>query len=370
MSARVAHVRIHSVDVPLLRPFVTAVRRTDHVPAVLVEVLDTDGRSGWGEAAASWRVTGESPAGIAAAVRGPLRDAVDRLPVDDPQAWGPAVSGSVVGNAAARSAVDCALWDLAAQEAGQPLAARLGGAVTDLETDMTLSAGAPEDLLARARQHVQEGFRTIKVKVSGGASDARALVLLRRELGDGVVLRVDANQAWDVDQAIATIRGWERAGVGLELVEQPVAAGDIEGMAMVRAAVDTRVLADESVWDTRDLLEVLRCGAADDVNIKLAKTGGITQALAMMRIAREAGVGVVVGCMMESHVAVGASAALAATLGSATATAQDLDSGLWLSASPVVGGLAYRGPVLQAMTVPGLGIRGLAPDGTARELTA
>ena len=115
--------RVHSVDVPLLRPFVTAVRRTDHVPAVLVEVVDTDGRSGWGEAAASWRVTGESPAGIAAAVaRARCATPSHGLPVGDPGVWGPAVRRSVVGNAAARSAVDCALWDLAAQEAGQPLA--------------------------------------------------------------------------------------------------------------------------------------------------------------------------------------------------------------------------------------------------------
>ena len=86
--------------------------------------------------------------------------------------------------------------------------------------------------------------------MAGAASDARALVLLRRELGDEVVLRVDANQAWDVQEAVAMIRGWERAGVGLQLVEQPVAAGDVEGLASVRAAVDTRVLADEAVWDT------------------------------------------------------------------------------------------------------------------------
>ena len=136
----------------------------------------------------------------------------------------------------------------------------------------------------------------------------------------------------------------------------------------MRAAVDTRVLADESVWDTRDVREVLRARAADDVNLKLAKTGGLTEALAMVTIAREAGLGVLIGCMMESHVAVGASAALASMLDGATTTAQDLDAGLWLSASPVAGGLAYRGPVLEAMTAPGLGIRGLASGTAASEL--
>jgi L-alanine-DL-glutamate epimerase-like enolase superfamily enzyme len=157
-------------------------------------------------------------------------------------------------------------------------------------------------------------------------------------------------------------RGAARSGAALD------ATGSAD--AAVRAAVDTRVLADEAVWDTRDLLEVLRCSAADDVNIKLAKTGGLSEALTMVDIARGAGLGVVVGCMMESHVAVAASAALATTLDLATSGAQDLDSGLWLSASPVTGGLTYRGRVLEAMTAPGLGIGGLAPGSAARELTS
>jgi L-alanine-DL-glutamate epimerase-like enolase superfamily enzyme len=364
VSTRIARVRVHRVDIPLLRPFVTAVRRTDRLRVVLVEVADTDGRSGWGEAPASWRVTGESPESVAAAVLGPIREAVLGHRVDEPEAWGAAAEASVVGNAAARSAVDCALWDLAAIEAGRPLAAFLGGHAGAVPTDMTLSVGTPADLLRRAREHLAEGFGTLKVKV--GRHGAEGVELLRRELGPGVVLRADANQAWHVEEAVATIRRWEDTGTGLEFVEQPVAAADLEGLAAVRSRVSTPLLADEAVWNTRDLRHLLRYGAADRVNVKLAKSGGLTEALRMVALANESGVGVIIGCMMESHVGVAASAALAAAAGTAGA-AQDLDAGLWLSRSPVAGGAWYDGPLVRLSPDPGLGITGLAPGPPAGE---
>ncbi|RBQ18389.1 dipeptide epimerase [Spongiactinospora rosea] len=356
--------RVVAVEVPLVRPFVTAVRRADRLRAVLVEVTDGDGRSGWGEAATSWRVTGESPQSVAAAALGPIADAVTGLPVDDPAAWGRAVETSVVGNAAARSAVDCALWDLAARAAGLPLAGFIGGRAGPVRTDMTLSVGTPQDLLERAREHT--GFGTLKVKVGGGEHDVEGVEALRRELGPALVLRVDANQAWTADEAVAAIRRWEESGVGLDFVEQPVPAADVEGLAAVRAAVTTPVLADESVWNLRDLRQVIRYGAADAINVKLAKSGGITEARRMLALAAEAGLGVMAGCMMESHVGIAASAALAATL---TGTAaQDLDAGLWLTRSPVSGGIEYDGDLVRLSPAPGLGITALAPDAAAHEL--
>ncbi len=362
-----AALRVHRVPTPLLRPFVTAVRRADAIDVVLVEALDSDGRSGWGEAPTSWRVTGESPESVRAAVFGPLADALRAVPTDDAEAVAALTAGAVIQNAAARSAVECAMTDLRAQAAGESFARALGAArlpghpgtgPVAVRTDMTLSAGPAAELLARATEHVAAGFSCLKLKVAAGSDAVSALVALRRELGAGVALRVDANQAWSADEAIRVIRDCEEAGVGLELVEQPVAAGDLEGLARVTAAVLTPILADESVWTSSDLDRVIRRRAADLVNVKLAKTGGPAEALRLAETARAAGVGLMVGCMMESAVGVAAAASLAAAL--CPDAVHDLDAGLWLRSSPVRGGLRYIGEQAVLADAPGLGIEGLS----------
>lgn len=357
---RIAELRVHRVPSPLVRPFVTAIRRAEAIDVVLVEAVDDEGRSGWGEAPTSWRVTGESPEGVRAAVAGPVAEAVVGAPVADAGRWTAAIAAAVVGNGAARSAVECALTDLAAQHAGRSVAELLGAApgTAAVRTDMTLSAGSPADLVERARTHVGEGFGCIKVKASAGDPIVPALDALRAEFGPALALRVDANQAWSPETAVRVIREAEDAGVGLELVEQPVAAGDLDGLARVTAAVETPILADESAWTTLDLRRIVRRRAADLVNVKLAKTGGPAEALRLAAEARAAGVGVIVGCMMESAVGVASAASLAAAL--RPDAVHDLDAGLWLRSSPVVGGLAYTGDLAVFADAPGLGILGLA----------
>ena len=184
---------------------------------------------------------------------------------------------------------------------------------------------------------------------------------MREAVGAGVVLRVDANQGWDAEQAVRIIRFWEDHEVNLEFVEQPVAARSLDDLAMVTKHVDTPVLADESVWTMHDLNEILARRCADLINVKLAKTGGIAEAMAMIAAATQSGVGVVIGCMMESHVGIAAAAAIAGTLATADgARAQDLDAGLWLRSSPVAGGAQYRDDVVVPARGPGLGIGGIA----------
>jgi L-alanine-DL-glutamate epimerase-like enolase superfamily enzyme len=210
---RIQGVIVHRRSVPLVRPFVTAVRVAHAVDAMLVEARDSDGRSGWGEAPISWRVTGESAASVTAAVEGPLGSAVTGLPVDEPA-----------------------------------------------------EAGA-------------------------GGDDMATLAAVRDAVGPDVTLRVDANQGWTPGQAVTVISAWEDAGVAVELVEQPVHRDDLAGLAFVTARVATPVLADESVWTRRDLRQVVTDRAADMVNIKLAKTGGLREALALAHLAEEYGIG-------------------------------------------------------------------------------
>lgn len=366
MSA-VERMRVLRVPSPLVRPFVTAVRRADHLDVVLVEVTDAEGRCGYGEAAISWRVTGESPQSVAAAVAGPLAEAVLRRDAADPSLVTD-IARAVWGNAAARSAVECAIADLAAQQRGLPLVAEFsrGLAVHNssetegIRTDMTLSAGEPATVAALSEELCTAGFGTLKIKASAAHDTVAVIRAVRAAVGPDIALRVDANQAWDAATAIRVIRAAEDAGLGLELVEQPVAAYDLADLHAVTAAVATPIMADESVRTARDVRMIADRGAADLVNIKLAKTGGLLEALAAAEAAQAAGLGVVIGCMMESHVGVSAAAHLAAAV--APDVVHDLDAAFWLRSSPVVGGVALTGDVLDLRSGTGLGIGGLAAD--------
>jgi L-Ala-D/L-Glu epimerase len=359
--SRIEHLKVHTVRVPLLRPFVTAVRRADWIDAVLVEIVDSDGRRGWGEAAASWRVTGESPASIRAAVTGPLADVVVGRDAAEVPVLSAELASSVVHNSAARSAVDCALYDLAAQGAGESLSTYLGGGDATVRTDMTISAGGTDELVRGAVDQCRNGFGVLKVKVGAGQDDANAVLAVREAIGAEVVLRVDANQGWDEQQAVRIIRFWEDHDANLEFVEQPVAARCLSDLASVTNHVDTPIMADESVWTMHDLFELIARRGADLVNVKLAKTGGIAEAIGLIAAATANEIGVVVGCMMESHVGIAAAAAIVGTLAPADgARAQDLDAGLWLRSSPVVGGARYRHDVVAPAQAPGLGITGIA----------
>jgi L-alanine-DL-glutamate epimerase-like enolase superfamily enzyme len=169
---------------------------------------------------------------------------------------------------------------------------------------------------------------------------------------------LDANQGWSRRDAVTAIRALEDAGCDIELVEQPVPAPDLEGMAWITDRVSTPILADESVYGVRDLVAVIRHGAADLVNVKLAKCGGLNTARTLLELAHEHGLGTVVGSMMESQVGIGAAAALVAAYPTTAVT--DLDAAWWLKESPVLGGIRYDGPVIHLPASPGLGVTGLS----------
>jgi L-alanine-DL-glutamate epimerase-like enolase superfamily enzyme len=364
--ARIEGVALHRRTIDLRRPFVTAIRTAHSIDVLLVEVFDSDGRSGWGEAPTSWRVTGESIESVSAAVLGPLIEAVKGHSSEDPAATSTALARAVALNSSARMALDCALYDLAARAADVPLFHYLGGSSDEVRTDMTLSAvveGSETDALCRtAREFIDAGFGALKVKVGAGGDDVRTLTRVRDVAGPDVQLRIDANQGWSREEAIRVISTLEDAGVGIEFAEQPVDRDDIDALAFVTAHVQTPIVADEAVWNRRDLREVIKTHAADMINVKLAKTGGLREALGLISLARECDVLSIVGCMAESHVGIAAAAALAsATEASRShAPSHDLDGGLLLVRSPVVGGVTYDGERVLLSRRPGTGIVGLA----------
>lgn len=352
----IAAIRTHRISAPLHTPFVTSLRRATSIESLLVEVIDSDGRSGFGEAPQVWAVTGASIAGSQQCVDEMIAPRLLQRDADDLTANCRLVATAVVGNEAAKAAVDVALHDLVARRLNVPLPRLLGATGLTVPTDVTLAAGEPLELEKAAKERAEEGFTVLKVKVgTDAAGDLARIRAVCQAVGSGVRVRLDANQGWTAREAIRIINGISAEDLPVELVEQPVKRADLDGLAEVTRRVDIPIMADESVFGLRDLTEVIRRRAADMINVKLAKCGSLSVARTMLELAEAHGLGTCVGSMMEGPVGVGAAASLVAAF--PTSIVSDLDAAWWLSDSPVSGGLEYIDGTVVLPDTSGLGIQ-------------
>lgn len=349
---KIVAVRTHRLRLLLREPFVTALRSTTEIDTLIVEIESDDGVRGFGECPQVWQVTGESVVGAEACVTGPLRSRLLGADPADTVELLRSIRQAVAGNGGAKAAIDVAVHDLVARAAGLPLVQLLGGRQREIRTDASLSVGDPATMAASATERIHAGFRSLKLKVGSRSDDIETVLAVRRAVGPDVHIRIDANQGWTVGESIRTIRALEDAGADIEFVEQPIIAHDYSGLARVSAAVDTPVMADESIYRVPDLIELIRRSAVDLINVKLAKCGGLAVGKTLLECAREAGIGTMVGSMMESAVGVSAAACLAAAVG--TTVIADLDAAWWLRQP--VDGLTYDSGILRLSDRPGLGI--------------
>ena len=247
------------------------------------------------------------------------------------------------GVPALRAGLSAAAWDLAGKQAGEPVWRMLGLARPEVRTSYTIAVGAAEDMLAQAR--AASAFGTLKVKL-GFEGDLDLAHRLKRELPD-TTFRYDANEGWDRERAGSALTVLE--GLDAELVEQPLPAADIEGMAWLRERTGIPLFADEAVLTLDDLDTV--GDACDGVVVKLAKAGGIASAFALISACNGRGLQVLLGCMVESSLGIAASLQLAGLAGYV-----DLDGALLLAEDPFTG-IAVDDDLLTASDEPGLGVR-------------
>lgn len=356
---KISSFRIGRLRIPLITPFKTALRSVDAIDDRVL-CLGTDaGIVGWGSAAATAKITGETHASIVAAWREHLLPGLLGRPLDDGlDSLCEALQSAMVGNTSAKAAVDMALHDLAAQAAGQPLAAWLGGGTVELATDVTISVDTPQKMLADSEAALERGFSALKLKVGQDArSDLDRLRRLHDALADRASLRIDANQGWSAALAVEVLQALEAEGRRFEFLEQPVPARDVAGLAFIRERIATPLLADESVFSLDDAQRVIDAGAADLINIKLMKTGGLRTATRIAALARRHGLGCVVGCMLESPIGVAAAAHFAAANGIRRV---DLDPPALARHNPVAGNVLFDGAAIRFLPTPGLGIREVA----------
>ncbi|KHF39345.1 dipeptide epimerase [Halalkalibacter okhensis] len=351
----------------LKKPFKTALRTTDHAESVIVQLYVSNGLVGVGEAVPTMMITGEGIESIEATILQVIKPALLGKNILNYESVFQILHKTCVRNTSAKAAVDMAIFDVLAQYQNLPLYQFLGGEAPDgefleLETDYTVSVNSPEEMSEDALEYVSEGFRILKVKVGKDDIDKDILRIkgIREKIGSNIRIRVDANQGWKAKEAIRAIMKMEDMGLDLDIIEQPVIAHDIEGLKKVTDSVLTPIMADESVFSTLDALEVLKLRAADFINIKLMKSGGIFKASIINQVAQECGVECMVGSMIESHLAVTAAAHFAAS--KQNITRYDFDAPLMLVEKMVDGGITYDSNLIKIPNHPGLGIRSLKEE--------
>ena len=370
MPLKIVKIEMGLVRIPLITPFKTALRTVEHVEDILLRLTAESGEAGYGEAPPTKAITGETLESIQAALTEKIlpammeaqnrtsKDEADRL-----ETLLRAVQNACGGNSSAKAAADMALFDLAAREAGEPLYRFLakwqrmhGDSLrTTLLTDLTISVNPVPQMAEDARIAVRRGFRDIKIKVGKeGEHDLERIAAIREAVGSQIGIRVDANQGWTPEEAVRILTAAEERGLGLAFVEQPVGGGDLAGMAYVKAHTHTMVVADESMFHPEDAQAVFERQAADLVNIKLMKAGGLYEACRIAAIARSFGKKCMIGCMLESKIAVSAAAHFAAA--SEVVTAIDLDGPSLCAADPYAGGPLFDGPRIVMNETAGLGI--------------
>jgi L-alanine-DL-glutamate epimerase-like enolase superfamily enzyme len=305
-------------------PFIIARGGSSEYRVVRVTLTARDGATGWGEAAPS-KFYGETADTVVSVL--PALAAV----VEDADGWSlealeHEMARAIRFNGSARAAVSAALHDLAAKRLGVPLY-RMWGLDPAASPPSSFTIGiAPDEATLRDRVRDAASYPVLKIKL--GTDWDERIVRVVRELAPEKVLRVDANAAWTPKHALRMIPMLQEHGV--DFVEQPLAAHELEGLRFVRERSALPIIADESCLVSADIPAL--AGAVDGINIKLAKCGGLREALRMVATARAHGMSVMCGCMVESSLGITAAAQLAPLLDYA-----DLDGAALVENDPYVG---------------------------------
>lgn len=263
------------IRIPLKKPFKIAAGTLTHSNHVLVRLIDNQGRVGWGETTTFLEVYGYDQKSLYHALTDHLIPGVMGLDAGNLPGLHQRMDRIMPYNLMAKTGIDLSAHDLMAQAAGVPIHALLGGKRLDrVPLIGVVDIVSPEAASASAIEQVAQGFQTIKIKVGlDSAADEYRVAAVRKAVGDGVRLRIDGNCGYDRETALSVLTRME--DYGLEWIEQPLPAWDLEGLAMLARRLKTPVAVDESVYTVHDARCCIAAGAADVVNIKIPKCGGI-----------------------------------------------------------------------------------------------
>ncbi|PLJ77936.1 mandelate racemase/muconate lactonizing enzyme family protein [Infirmifilum sp. SLHALR2] len=335
-------------ELRLQEPFRISTGVSEKTRSLIVRLTAPDGLEGWGEACPSRTVLGETLEMVVEAARRLGAVSVDYTSLEAVHEY----TWSLRAPSSLAAALDMALLDLYGKAVGRPVWRLLGGYRDSIETDVTIGLMEPEEQAKRALRFVEEGFRALKLKLGlEPEKDVERVRRVRDAVGEGVRIRVDANQGWSVEEAIRVID--RIAGYDVELVEQPVRWDDWEGLRRVRRESPVPVALDESVKTPADALKAIQMEAADVINIKLMKTRGLAGAVRVAHVSEAAGVKNMIGCYGETRLGITAHVHAAQAL--RNILYYDTDCDLLTAEQAFTGGASVEKGVRRAGEKPGLG---------------
>lgn len=349
----ISKIELHKISIPLIEPFVISLGTLYNAENVIVIIHTSQGITGWGECSPFLTINGESAdTGI---VVGTYFEkqlvGANALNIEERIAD---MNSVIYSNNSIKSAFDMALYDIAAQHAGVPLYQFLGGnAGKPIFTDYTVSVGKAEKMATDAIKIKERGFPVIKVKLGkNGKTDVQRIKAIREAVGYNIPIRIDANQGWNFEEAIETLKAL--APYQIQHCEEPLPRSDYMRLPEIKKLSPIPIMSDESCCDHHDVKRLINLNACDLINIKLGKSGGIFNALKMIRLAEAAGMKIQLGAFLESRLAMTAFAHLA--LCSSNIVHFDFDTALMFRQDPVAGGITYHSNgLIKVPEAPGIG---------------
>jgi len=305
---KITAVEAFPAPLPLRKPFAIALGTMTHSPNVIVRIATDAGITGYGEAATWHVVYGYDQQSLVHAIETYLGPAVIGMDPFDIEAILSRMDTVLAKNRMAKAGVETACQDLRGKALGVPLSRLLGGTGAGaVEVLAAIDIMSPDEAIAMANLLVEKGFRCIKIKVGlDAAQDIERVRAIRETVGPAIRLRVDGNQGYDRASAMKACRAFE--AFDLQWIEQPLPEWDMDGLAALARTFSTPIAVDESISGIHDVYRVASIGAADVINIKIAKCGGITNSLKIAHAAAAMGLPCFLGGCIETGV--GTAAAL------------------------------------------------------------
>lgn len=304
---------VESLDLPLTEPFEISLGVQHQASNILVTVETEEGVEGYGEGSPLPPVTGETREAAVVTARA-AADIVEGRSVGNYRTLVNDLRSTFPGMVSAMFAVETAVLDAFCRERDIALSELFGGTPSPVETDMTIPIVEPDTAKERAEKAVSQRYEHLKIKTGNNLHEDVERVVAIREAAPDAALKVDANQGWTPKETTRFADLVGQRGVQLELIEQPVPASDIAGLADTRHRIDIPIAADETVFTPQDAISVVREEAADIINVKLGKSGPLAVA-DIAAIANGSDLDLMIGCMLESSIGIHTSAHVVAGVG-------------------------------------------------------